>query len=84
MPKILCGREMTLEDYKSFILTGATPPIADFKSKKGRAFAAELKLKSNGSFEFKFVSRKNLLGEDAAQKAPRKRTRKKAKVIKKT
>ncbi|APJ02671.1 DNA topoisomerase 3 [Silvanigrella aquatica] len=86
MPRILCGREMSLEDYKSFILTGSTPPIADFKSKKGRPFAAALHLKENGNFEFKFVSRKALLGEDET-KAPKKAEKKstnKAKVVRKT
>lgn len=86
MPRVLCGREMSLEDYKSFILTGSTPPIADFKSKKGRPFAAALHLKDNGNFEFKFVSRKALLGEDAV-KTPKKTEKKsssKAKVVKKT
>lgn len=57
MPKLLCGRPVSLEEYKSFIETGATPPIMDFKSKKGRNFAASLHLKENGNFEFKFVAR---------------------------
>ncbi len=86
MPRILCGKEMSLDDYRSFILTGSTPPIVDFKSKKGRPFAAALHLKENGNFEFKFVSRKALLGEDAAT-TPKKTTKKttsKAKVVKKT
>nr|BFD33436.1 DNA topoisomerase III [Pigmentibacter ruber] len=86
MPRILCGKEMTLDDYKSFIITGSTPPIVDFKSKKGRPFAAALHLKENGNFEFKFVSRKALLGEDTSttpKKAPKKAGNK-AKVVKKT
>ncbi|WP_186646738.1 DNA topoisomerase 3 [Fluviispira vulneris] len=87
MPRILCGREMSLDDYKSFILTGSTPPIADFKSKKGRPFAAALHLKENGNFEFKFVSRKALLGEDTTESKPKKEAKKattKAKVVKKS
>ncbi len=58
MPRILCTREMSLDEYRQFILVGETPPIMDFQSKKGRPFAASLKLKTNGNFEFKFVSRK--------------------------
>ncbi len=86
MPRVLCGREMSVEDYKLFLLTGSTPPIADFKSKKGRPFAAALHLKDNGNFEFKFVSRKALLGEDASA-TPKKTAKKsgnKAKVVKKS
>ena len=59
----------------------------DFKSKKGRPFAAVLKLKENGNFEFKFVSRKSLAtGEEAAPKVKKvkaKGTATKAKVVKK-
>ena len=58
MPKVLCTREMSLDEYRQFILMGETPPILDFRSKKGRPFAASLKLKTNGNFEFKFVSRR--------------------------
>ena len=87
MPRQLCGRPMSLEEYKSFILTGETPPIMDFKSKKGRPFAAVLKLKENGNFEFKFVSRKALAeqnGEPLPEKKPRvKKDTSKAKVVKK-
>lgn len=57
MPKVLCGRNISLDEYKSFIVTGETPPIMDFKSKKGRNFAASLHLKDNGNFEFRFVAR---------------------------
>ena len=65
MPRILCEKEISLEEYKSFIKTGETPPIMDFKSRKGRPFAAALHLKENGNFEFKFVSRKGTDGTKA-------------------
>ena len=67
-------------------MTGSTPPIADFKSKKGRPFAAALHLKDNGNFEFKFVSRKALLGEETVKtpKNTEKKSANKAKVVKKT
>lgn len=58
MPRVLCTREMSLDEYKEFILLGQTQPFLDFKSKKGRAFSAFLKLKQNGNFEFKFIARK--------------------------
>lgn len=58
MPRVLCTREMSLDEYKAFIILGETQPISDFKSKKGRAFSAFLKLKPNGNFEFKFIARK--------------------------
>jgi DNA topoisomerase III len=87
MPKVLCGHNVSMDEFKLFITTGATPAITDFKSKKGRPFAARLHLKENGNFEFKFESRKKLLGEveDAASKTPKtpKKTASKAKVVKK-
>ncbi|MBX9704083.1 MAG: topoisomerase C-terminal repeat-containing protein, partial [Silvanigrellaceae bacterium] len=85
MPKVLCGRPISFEEYKSFIITGATEPITDFVSKKGRKFAASLHLKTNGNFEFKFVSRKALLSEtgEVAQPKPKKIKGSKAKVVKK-
>jgi DNA topoisomerase III len=89
MPKVLCGHVVTFEDYKRFIISGSTPPITDFKSKKGRPFAASLKLKPNGNFEFKFESRKKLLeGEGGVASEPKpkkeKKATSKAKVVKKT
>ncbi|MEY2987282.1 MAG: hypothetical protein RJB13_803, partial [Pseudomonadota bacterium] len=84
MPKVLCGHAVSLEEFKGFILTGMTSPITDFKSKKGRPFAASLHLKANGNFEFKFESRKKLLGEDEKPKARTKKATGKAKVVKKT
>ena len=84
MPKTLCGHAVSREEFKSFILTGMTPAITDFKSKKGRPFAATLHLKSNGNFEFKFESRKKLLGEEEKPKSRAKKPSTKAKVVKKT
>lgn len=87
MPKVLCGHPVALQEFKQFILTGVMGPITDFKSKKGRPFAASLLLKTNGNFEFKFESRKKLLeGEEGAPEKPKKPARKatsKAKVVKK-
>jgi hypothetical protein len=65
------------------VITGMTPAITDFKSKKGRPFAASLHLKANGNFEFKFESRKKLLGEDEKPKTRAKKPTSKAKVVKK-
>jgi hypothetical protein len=84
MPKVLCGHAVSRDEFKGFILTGMTSPITDFKSKKGRPFAASLHLKSNGNFEFKFESRKKLLGEDEKPKTRTKKATGKAKVVKKT
>ena len=89
MPRILCGHPISFEDYKRFILTGVTPAITEFKSKKGRPFAASLHLKANGNFEFKFESRKKLVeGTEGAEAKPKvakpKKTAAKAKVVKKS
>jgi DNA topoisomerase-3 len=87
MPKILCGHPVALQEFKQFILVGVMGPITDFKSKKGRPFAASLLLKTNGNFEFKFESRKKLLeGEGGGAEKPKKAPRKvasKAKVVRK-
>lgn len=95
MPKVLCSHVVTLEEFKTYVTSGATPAITDFKSKKGRPFAARLHMKPNGSFEFKFESRKKLVaaaegaladGTQADVEAPKKAAKKptsKAKVVKK-
>jgi len=90
MPKVLCGHPVSLNEFRQFIITGATPAITDFKSKKGRPFAASIHLKTNGNFEFKFESRKKLLegtegaeGKEAKPKPVRKAASK-AKVVKKS
>ncbi len=90
MPKLLCGHPMSLDDFRSYVLTGATPQILDFKSKKGRAFGASLHMKPDGSFEFKFVPRKKAVdpaaaagGESEAPKVKKVRATK-VKVVKKT
>jgi DNA topoisomerase-3 len=86
MPRLLCHFPVTRETFLGFIQTGQTEPITEFKSKKGRPFAASLHLKDNGNFEFKFESRKKLLGldEKPEKKATGKKVaRGKAKVVKK-
>lgn len=83
MPKTLCGHAVSRDEFRSFVITGMTPAITDFKSKKGRPFAASLHLKANGNFEFKFESRKKLLGEDEKPKTRAKKPTSKAKVVKK-
>ncbi|MFZ9521022.1 MAG: DNA topoisomerase 3 [Silvanigrellaceae bacterium] len=84
MPKTLCGHVVSRDEFRSFVITGVTPAITDFKSKKGRPFAATLHLKANGNFEFKFESRKKLLGEEDKPKTRAKKPSTKAKVVKKT
>lgn len=86
MPRVLCHVPVSREMFLNFIKTGQTEPITDFKSKKGRPFAASLHLKENGNFEFRFESRKKLLGlEDEPKKKPsQKAAKSKAKVVKKS
>jgi DNA topoisomerase-3 len=85
MPKTLCGHPVTLDEFRFYLVTGATPEILDFKSKKGRPFGASLHMKQDGSFEFKFVSRKKALAEANGESAdkPKKPRGTKAKVVKK-
>jgi hypothetical protein len=87
MPKLLCGHPMSLDDFRSYVLTGSTPEILDFKSKKGRAFGASLHMKPDGSFEFKFVPRKKAApveGAEGAIEKPKKPRGTKVKIVKKT
>jgi hypothetical protein len=87
MPKVLCQYPVTLEQFRNYVVTGATPEILDFKSKKGRPFGASLHMKPDGSFEFKFVSRKKAMEAQGVveQPKPKKPRAKggKAKVVKK-
>lgn len=87
MPKLLCGHPMSLDDFRSYVLTGSTPEILDFKSKKGRAFGASLHMKPDGSFEFKFVPRKKAVPAEGAEgviEKPKKPRPTKVKIVKKT
>lgn len=88
MPKNLCSHPVTLEEFRRYVVEGATPAITDFKSKRGRPFAARLQMKPNGSFEFKFESRKKQEapadGAEAKPAAPKKKAASsKAKIVKK-
>ncbi len=88
MPKLLCQHPVSLEDFRNYVLTGTTAEILDFKSKKGRPFGASLHMKPDGSFEFKFVSRKKAMEaagvvEEPKVKKPRAKGGK-AKVVKKS
>lgn len=58
MPKVLCSRSISLQEFQKYIQEGQMEPIYDFVSKKGRNFAATLHMKKNGSFEFRFISKK--------------------------
>lgn len=86
MPKVLCSHNVTMEEFKTYVTTGATPAITDFKSKKGRNFAAKLHLKPTGRFEFKFEKRvvEKKEGEAEGKKPSRKSAAGKAKVVKKS
>lgn len=83
MPKVLCHHNVSIDEFKEYITTGVTPLISDFKSKKGRNFAARLHMKPTGSFEFKFEKRQ---ADPNAEPKPKKASKKaggKAKVVKK-
>ncbi len=88
MPKMLCQHPVTLDDFKNYVITGSTAEILDFKSKKGRPFGASLHMKPDGSFEFKFVSRKKAMEAQGIVEAPKPKKPRakggKAKVVKKS
>ena len=57
LPKILCRRDLSLEDAKTYLNTKETPLLDGFVSKTGRPFKASLKMEHDGSFTFIFPER---------------------------
>ncbi|MFA5504430.1 MAG: DNA topoisomerase 3 [Vulcanimicrobiota bacterium] len=80
LPKIVCKREMSVEEAKKFFVDGITEEIPDFISRYGRPFKAKLKLKDNGKHGFEFAPREPKKKKDGATKSKAKsKTKAKAK-----
>jgi len=66
MPRTVCKREITREEFLVYLSTGKTELLEDFTSRFGRPFSATLVLKENGRHGFEFPPRKTK-GADAAR-----------------
>jgi DNA topoisomerase-3 len=58
MPRTVCKREITREEFLVYLRTGKTELLEDFTSRFGRPFSATLVLKENGRHGFEFPPRK--------------------------
>ncbi|GMV64742.1 MAG: hypothetical protein AMXMBFR75_05470 [Candidatus Hinthialibacteria bacterium] len=73
LPKIICKREISIEEAREYLESGRTQPIEGFTSKWNRPFTAILFRKENGRHGFEFPARpsKSADGEEGA--TPRKK-----------
>lgn len=55
LPKLVCGRQLSVEDAKAFIESGATPELEGFQSRKGNRFAARIIMRPGGAWAFEFA-----------------------------
>jgi len=69
LPKALCGRMFELEEVEQLVRERQVGPLQHFRSKRGKPFAAVLKLNAEGRVEFDFGG-VNPLGAAAGGAAP--------------
>ena len=79
LPKIVCKREMKVEEAKTFFDEGITLEIDDFISRYGRPFKAKLKLKENGKHGFEFAPREPKKKKGGAKSKTKKKKKKTSK-----
>jgi len=79
LPKIVCKREMKVDEAKQFFEEGITEQFDDFISRYGRPFKAKLKLKENGKHGFEFAPREPKKKKAGSKKKSKKTTTKKKK-----
>jgi len=77
LPKLVCKREMSMEEVNEYLTNGRTGVLEGFISKRGRPFPAILYRKENGRHGFEFLPREPK--KPGAKKAKKKTTKKKAK-----
>ncbi len=73
LPKLVCQREIQVEEALAYFTTGSTPDLPDFISRFGRPFTARLTMQANGRHTFEFPPREPKEG-GTARKAPAKKT----------
>ena len=87
LPKLVCKREISMEEASEYLQNGRTGVLEGFISKRGRPFPAILFRKDNGRHGFEFIprekkatSKKKTTSKKTAKKTTKKTTpRKKAK-----
>ncbi len=57
LPKLVCQREIQVEEALTYFSTGSTPELPDFISRFGRPFTAKLTMQPNGRHTFEFPPR---------------------------
>ena len=57
LPKLVCQREIQVEEALAYFTTGATPELPDLISRFGRPFTAKLVMQPNGRHTFEFPAR---------------------------
>ena len=82
LPKLVCKREMKVEEAKTFFEEGVTLEITDFISRYGRPFKAKLKLKDNGKHGFEFAPREPKKKKDGSVSKSKSKKKTKAKKAK--
>lgn len=81
LPKLVCQREIQVEEALAYFTQGATPELPDFISRFGRPFTAKLTLQPNGRHTFEFPPRE--AKEGGRRAAPSKNGKKPAATKKK-
>jgi DNA topoisomerase-3 len=69
MPRTVCKREITREEFLVYLSTGKTELLDSFTSRFGRPFSARLVLKESGRHGFEFPPRKREGARGASQEA---------------
>lgn len=67
MPRTVCKREISRDEFLVYLRTGKTDLLEDFTSRFGRPFSATLVLKENGRHGFEFPPRKARGGAESGE-----------------
>jgi len=73
LPKVICSREISIEEALAYFTQGRTGELTEFMSRFGRPFAATLVLQPNGRHGFEFKPRPGREGEAAKPRAASKK-----------
>lgn len=75
LPKLVCQREIQVEEALAYFTQGTTAEISDFISRFGRPFTARLVMQPNGRHSFEFPPREGKTREKTEKKGPEKKTK---------
>jgi DNA topoisomerase-3 len=83
LPKLVCKREITVDEAQVYLKEGRTPPLEGFISKFNRPFTAILYRKENNRHGFEFIKRPTKEGEEDKGATAKSRGRGRGKTAKK-